>query len=190
MKSATSFFNRGVFVKSVLRFWPIWAIYAFVQLLVLPLNIIAPLSTPVSGHVNQQVIEAAAYVAQYLCPAACCASALAVFAHLYSDRAADFYSVLPVSRRAMFTSLSLAGLLPLLAANVLIFLISLATEAVFGFSGLPALLEWLGAVSLLTAAYFGIAVFCSPADGHIVVMPILIHPPSEWSSAGWVTWRS
>ena len=72
MKSATSFFNRGVFVKSVLRFWPIWAIYAFVQLLVLPLNIIAPLSTPVSGHVNQQVIEAAAYVAQYLCPAACC----------------------------------------------------------------------------------------------------------------------
>ena len=173
MKSATSFFNRGVFVKSVLRFWPIWAIYAFVQLLVLPLNIIAPLSTPVSGHVNQQVIEAAAYVAQYLCPAACCASALAVFAHLYSDRAADFYSVLPVSRRAMFTSLSLAGMLPLLAANVLIFLISLATEAVFGFSGLPALLEWLGAVSLLTAAYFGIAVFCAQLTGHIVVMPIL-----------------
>ena len=66
MKSATSFFNRGVFVKSVLRFWPIWAIYAFVQLLVLPLNIIAPLSTPVSGHVNQQVIEAAAYVPRQL----------------------------------------------------------------------------------------------------------------------------
>ena len=39
MKSATSFFNRGVFVKSVLRFWPIWAIYAFVQLLVLPLRL-------------------------------------------------------------------------------------------------------------------------------------------------------
>ena len=33
MKSGTSFFNRGVLVKSVLRFWPIWAVYAFVQLL-------------------------------------------------------------------------------------------------------------------------------------------------------------
>ena len=86
---------------------------------------------------NQQVIEAAAYVAQYLCPAACCASALAVFAHLYSDRAADFYSVLPVSRRAMFTSLSLAGLLPLLAANVLIFLISLPRRRSSASPGCP-----------------------------------------------------
>ena len=43
MKSGTSFFNRGVLVKSVLRFWPIWAVYAFVQLLALPMNLVSAL---------------------------------------------------------------------------------------------------------------------------------------------------
>lgn len=173
MKSGTSFFNRGVFVKSVLRFWPIWAIYAFAQLLALPLNIIAPLSDNLASTVNRYVLEAVSYTAQYLCPAACCASAMAVFSHLYSDRASGFYSSLPISRGTMFTSLSLAGLVPLLSANLIIFFVSLAEEALFGFSGAAALLEWLGAVSLLTVAYFGIAALCAQLTGHIVVMPVL-----------------
>ena len=82
MKSGTSFFNRGVFVKSVLRFWPIWAIYAFAQLLALPLNIIAPLSDNLASTVNRYVLEAVSYTAQYLCPAACCASALGKSYHI------------------------------------------------------------------------------------------------------------
>ena len=173
MKSATSFFNRGVFLKTVARFWPIWAIYTFVQLLVLPMNITGMLGGLGRELVNRAVLEAAAYTAQYICPTACCAAAMAVFSHLYSDRAAGFYAALPVGRGAMFVSVSLAGLTPLLAANVLAFLAALATEAAFGFSGVPALLEWLGAVTLMTVAYFGIAAFCAQLTGHLVVMPVL-----------------
>lgn len=172
MKSGTSFFNRGVLVKSVLRFWPIWAVYAFVQLLVLPMNLVSALGGELNDSVNRYVLEAV-YASQVICPIACCAAAMAVFSHLYSDRAAGFYSALPVSRSAMFVSLSLAGVLPLLAANVIVFLATLAEEALFGFAGTGALLEWLGAVSLMTVAYFGIAVLCAQLTGHIVVMPVL-----------------
>ena len=132
MKSGTSFFNRGVLVKSVLRFWPIWAVYAFVQLLALPMNLVSALGGELNDSVNRYVLEAV-YASQVICPIACCAAAMAVFSHLYSDRAAGFFSALPVSRSAMFVSLSLAGVLPLLAANVIVFLATLAEEALFGF---------------------------------------------------------
>ena len=173
MKSATSCFDRAVFTKSVLRFWPVWAIYAFVWLLILPLNLSGMLGAEGWEYINRDVLEAAAYSSIYICPVACCAAALTVFSHLYYERSAGFFAALPVKRGAMFRSLAAAGLAPLLAVNVLVFLVSLATEAVFGFYGAGALFEWLGAVTLMTVAYFGIAAFCAQLTGHIVVMPVL-----------------
>ena len=46
MRSATSCFNWGVFRKTVLRFWPIWAIYTFVWLMALPVSLIGELDAP------------------------------------------------------------------------------------------------------------------------------------------------
>ena len=34
MKSKTSFFNKAVFNKTVKRFWPVWAVYLFIWLLI------------------------------------------------------------------------------------------------------------------------------------------------------------
>ena len=38
MRSGTSYFDRTVFKKTVLRFWPLWAAYLVVWLLALPLS--------------------------------------------------------------------------------------------------------------------------------------------------------
>ncbi len=172
MKSATSCFNRGMFLKSVLRFWPIWAIYTFVQLLALPLNLISPLSAGAHDALSRNVLDTI-YLAEFVCPLAACASAMAVFSHLYSERSAGFFAALPIRRGAMFLSQAAAGLAPLLAANTVILAISFAVEAVFGFCEPRALMLWYGAVTLMTVAYFGIAVFCAQLTGHIVVMPVL-----------------
>ena len=173
MKSATLHFERGIFAKSVLRFWPIWAVYAFIWMLVLPVSIIDTLTRWTATDANSLVLNSIPNTAVMLCPAAACAAAMAVFSHLYSERSAGFFAALPVDRGSMFLSLAAAGLLPLMAANLLVFLVSLAVEALFGASGLGALAQWLGAVSLLTLCYFGLAALCAQLTGHMVIMPLL-----------------
>ena len=79
---------------------------------------------------------------------------------MYSERSAGFFAALPVRREALFVSLCAAGLLPLLGANLLAFAAALAVEALFGATGIAALGQWLGAVTLMTLCYFGIAVLC------------------------------
>ena len=39
MRSRTSLFNPALFRKTVLRFWPVWLIYAFIWIMALPLGI-------------------------------------------------------------------------------------------------------------------------------------------------------
>ena len=172
MKCATSFFDRGVFIKSVLRFWPIWAIYAFVWMLVLPASLIDVLARAPSDAARI-VLQSVEITAAWLCPLAACGAAMAVFSHMYSERSAGFFAALPVRREALFVSLCAAGLLPLLGANLLAFAAALAVEALFGATGIAALGQWLGAVTLMTLCYFGIAVLCAQLTGHLVVMPIL-----------------
>ena len=44
MKSGTSFFNGPLFHRTVLRFWPIWFVYAFALALALPVRLSGALS--------------------------------------------------------------------------------------------------------------------------------------------------
>ncbi|MEG2037591.1 MAG: hypothetical protein RRZ93_06340, partial [Ruthenibacterium sp.] len=37
MRSVTSYFNRTLFAKNLSRFWPLWAIYSAIWLVMLPL---------------------------------------------------------------------------------------------------------------------------------------------------------
>ena len=172
MRSATSCFNWGVFRKTVLRFWPIWAIYAFVWLMALPVSLISELDA-LGLDLNYQVLRTVPATAHWLCPIAACAAAMAAFSHLYSERASNFYAALPVRRGAMFTSCAAAGLLPLVAGNLLVALLTLCVELAGGGADLASLAKWFAAVTLELAAYFGLASLCAMFTGHIVIMPLL-----------------
>ena len=107
MRSARSLFNSAVFWKTVKRFWPIWALYAFVWVLRMPGRMISASAQALRDD-SWYAVTAASETAMWLCPAAALAAALAVFSHLYSERSANFYAALPVGRRAMFISCAAA----------------------------------------------------------------------------------
>ena len=173
VKSATSFFDVGVFRKTVLRFWPIWAGYTFIWILLLPVSLLGLADAHSAVNVTSEVSNTIDTVAYWLCPLASCGAAMAAFSHLYSDRAANFFASLPVRREAMFISCTAAALLPLIAGNVLTYLAALGVTVVIGASGGSLLATWLGVVTLETIAFFGIAVLCAQLTGHIVIMPLL-----------------
>ncbi len=183
MRSKTSYFDSMLFRKTLTRFWPVWFAYAFVWLVVLPLPLGSDLARVMSSP--NFVYSDTLYTLQYsplnvavtgglsISLIFCCISATCVFSHLYSSRASGAYAVLPIRREGAFISVALAGILPLLLSNVIVFLVSLLTEVASGAVFLPALLTWLGAVSLIIITFFGIASLCAQLTGNIIVLPLV-----------------
>lgn len=125
MKSGTSYFNGPLFRRTVIRFWPIWFVYAFALALAVPVN----LSGSLSGLERASQAIDAVRMAQYVpisavcdfgmaaTPIVSCAAAMAVYSHLYFPRSAAAYGALPIRREGIFCSVTAAGLLPILALN-------------------------------------------------------------------------
>ena len=178
MKSGTSYFNGPLFRKTVQRFWPLWFSYAFVLALALPVKLAGRLGRaapgPDAARLAQFVpLEFLSGLGLCVAPAIACASAMAVYSHLYFQRSAAAYGMLPVRREGVFVSVTLAGLLPLIAVDLLAALACLAAGASQFEAVLPAALSLFGALSLMVLAYFGIAAFCAQLTGSIIILPIL-----------------
>ena len=113
MRSRTSLFNATLFKKTIVRFWPVWFLYAFVWLLAFPAGIGGALmrslrmedpAPAVLYVIAGRPLDAAtsAWVPVFVF-GACCVTAMAVFSHLYSSRAAAAYGALPIRREAAFS---------------------------------------------------------------------------------------
>lgn len=183
MRSRTSFFEPAVFKKTLFRFWPIWASYGAVWMLLLPAELGGRLSRAISnpGWSYENVENALEGLPLYLCADAGIimallfglAAAACAFSHLYSARSAGGYAVLPARREAVFSSVCLATLLPLLAMNVLVFAVSLLVELFMGLCYVPALAQWLAATSLMLLCFYGIGALCAQLTGSLVVLPFV-----------------
>ena len=178
MKSGTSYFNGPLFRKTVQRFWPLWFSYAFVLALALPVKLAGRLGRAVSeqdaARLAQFVpLEFLSGIGLFMAPVMGCAAAMAVYSHLYSQRSAAAYGMLPIRREGVFASVTLAGLLPLIAVDLLAALGCLAAGAAQFEAVLPAAAAMFCGMSLMVLAYFGIAAFCAQLTGSIIILPIL-----------------
>ena len=153
MRSGTSFFNVTVWKKTVLRFWPIWAVGLVFWVLALPAqgmmalqrqlenggDWLLSLSASVDGLGGDTALSFAVVFGLL--------AAMAVCSHLYSSRSANFMGALPVRREGLFVSHYTAGLSMLLLPNIVVFLLTLLVEALGGAVMWPPLMFWLTALS-------------------------------------------
>lgn len=180
MRSRTSFFNMTLFTKTVRRFWPIWSAYLFTMLLVLPVSLGSQLAGSLQyGNTDNVTLTlqrmplrqaADAWIPAIII---CVCMAIAVYSYLYSARSAGAYGSLPIKREGVFLSVALAGLVPLLAANLVVFGVTVAVEAAQGVLFMPSLWQWLAAMCLMDVFFFGFASFCATLTGNIVVLPLV-----------------
>ena len=181
MRSGTSFFNGTLFRKAFFRFWPIWALYGTMWLLILPLRFLAEAMRG-SVRSDQSTLEylqqiardipsalpfgvAAAAVAGVVC-------AMAVFSYLYSSRSACMMHALPARREALFVSHYLAGLSFLLLPHLAVYALTLAVEASLSCLALGPLTTWLLAQSGMCLFFYSFAVFCAMFTGNLVALPV------------------
>ena len=173
MKSKTSLFSPGLSRNILSRFWPLWLIYLGVLLVQLPVAVSGYVSQGISARYTMEcILQLAVDVAGYAM-AASLLSVMAVFSYLYSKRSCSLINSLPVRRETAFVTACLTGLLPLLLAEVLTWLISLCVFAGSESVRPEWLNSWLLVVLLSTLASYGFGVFCAMLTGHILVLPAL-----------------
>lgn len=171
MKSKTSLFSPGMSRNILSRFWPLWLIYLGVLLVQLPVAASEYLSYG-TYLMDNRILGLAVDVAGYAMTASVL-SVMAAYSYLYSKRSCSLINSLPLRRETAFVTACLTGLLPLLLAELLTWLISLGVFAGSETVRTEWLNSWLLAALLSTLASYGFGVFCAMLTGHILVMPAL-----------------
>ncbi|MBO5372069.1 MAG: hypothetical protein J6A75_05030, partial [Lachnospiraceae bacterium] len=183
MKSKTSCFNKTIFKKNFTRFWVIWAGILLWNLFVLPCNIfINYLHQSTWGKMTEVEIEAekisviTGLIEVYMNPTLlfifAVAAAMAVFSYLYTFRAANTMHALPVTRKELFVTNYVSGLLFLLLPLLIGFLSGTLVSAACGYTCLDYLLKGMLYAIGLSFFFYTFAVFVAMVAGTLAAVPI------------------
>ncbi len=175
MKSGTSFFNRSFSLHLLRRFWPLWCLWLAVLILLGPgLMTSAPLENYGSqaeylSSLNRAILESGRTLA-FLSILGGPLMAMAMLSWLYSPRICGMVNALPMRREALWFTSVLTGLLPMLAGDLLVFLVVLARCSRAG-AETAHIWTWLALVVLGNTAFYGMACFCGVLTGNVLVLP-------------------
>lgn len=175
-----SIFEPTIFKKNLRRFMPLWLSYFFIWILILSGNIInlgmSKLSFETQSSfssfvelmkaVSQGGSGAISFVFMML-------SAFLVFSFMYSENSTVFMSSLPLKRENVFWTTATSGIIPIIIANILIFLLMLLLSLSMELKIAGALLYWLKASTLISVGYYGLAVLCCNVSGNAIASIIL-----------------
>lgn len=172
MKSKTSLFNRGVSLNLLKRYWPLWLGYFVLLLLVTPAVLSGRVDRLALGEMLNYTLLNTGVDVVYISMVVGVLSAMAMFNYLYSTKSCGMMNMLPIRRETMFLTAFLTGLMPLLAADVLVMLI---TGLFYGgrLVYCKTLLLWLAMAVMGNISFYGFAVFCAVLTGNLVVLPVL-----------------
>jgi len=173
MLSKRSYFDFGIFRKTVTRFWPIAALYLGIWVLIMPLNYVR------GYYYNDVHIEIVQYIPQgsvVMTFIFSCFAALAVFSYLYNLRSAVMYHSLPVKREAIFLSNYAAGLSFMIVPNIIIYVMTLLVIMFgHGLNGdvITALNMWFASTAMMCVFFYSFAVMLGMIVGTWFMMPVL-----------------
>ena len=187
MKSKTSYFNRTLFLNLLKRYWPIFAGYFIVWLIILPTSLTNEIqySMLTMDYANdfrvliaatgRQILRIGLYGGVIMSGIFGMLIAMAAFGYLYSARSVSMMCSLPIKREGAFLSVFASGLLGMLLLNVVVFLISIFVVSAYGMiaSGIGYLLQWLAMVCMCNLFFFGFATLCASFTGNIFVLPLV-----------------
>lgn len=185
MNLKTSCFNKTIFKKNVAHFWPLWAAYLLVLLVLLPIRLCVLLKQLEDyGYMDNPgaVQEAKNYLAlgsvikeglePMLIFAFAAMMALAAFSYLYNARSANMMHSLPVTRLELFATNYLSGLLSMIIPELIVFMVTVLTCVANQVSCMQYLFLWLLYVLAMTFFAYSLAVCVAMFTGQAFAMPV------------------
>lgn len=172
MQSKKSFFNWTIFKKNIGKTWLISAGALFVMFLILGKGIFlnlpnygaADFKPELFGNIKSMIELSWDFA--FILPAAV---SLTIFSYLQSARSVSFFHSLPVSRKGLFITDIVSGLLVVYIPNILMYIIMLVKTVDIGFCPLPELSKWLLIICAEEFLYYAIDVFCIILTGNLLI---------------------
>ena len=170
-----------LFRKNLTRFWPLWAVYAAVWLFVGPMNEFMILFGAdnrnesieyIRSEAVETLLETASRAGLFLAVVFGALFAMALFSYLYSARSIGMMHSFPISRKSLFVTNYVTGLVVLvttLLVNAGLLAIILGTGGALGWKHLAS---WLGCTLGEMVFFYSFAVFCGMFTGQILAVPV------------------
>lgn len=178
MPSKRSSFNWTLFKKDLSRFWPLWGGVTLAGCLI-PLYLLLELMSH-TGPIKDLSLDfvrllygavTAFAPAFIMCYAILCA--MVVWSYLCSARSVGMMHALPVDRRCLYLTGTMAGLAMLVIPFAVVGGLICLVMACFGGFAPLAVLETVAAVLLMILLFFGLATVCAMITGNIFAIPVL-----------------
>lgn len=176
MASKTSFFNKTIFRETLRRYWAVFAVYALVLIVTIPLDMILIQKAndqEVYFYATQFPLLKAWHIGMILSFVMAAVVVMLLFGHLYSSRQNSLYASLPVTRGSLFFTQVCAAMTGLLTANVITAVLLLFAEVILGYAALTVIIKFLAILILMNLVFFGFALFCGMLTGSIYIMPLV-----------------
>lgn len=179
MKSKTSFFSGALFFSLLKRFWPLFAAYPVIWMLVMPVQLNSALAWDVQNGQNvaldsaNKLLGIGTYGGVFISAAFAILFVMASSHYLYNARSTSMMGCLPVRRSGVFFSMFSVGLAVMLVSNLLILITTIAVNAYYGIATVSYALQWFGMVSMMCVFFMGFAAFCATLTGNLLVLPLL-----------------
>ena len=178
MQSATSFFNRALFRKNLQRFWPLWAGYTLIWMLILPMVEFSELLLDgYHGAVNafatyETILDISIYGGIAMAAIFGIFFAMAEFSYLTNPRATQGVHQLPLRRETLYGTNYLSGLFCMCSSVTAAYLLTGLVTAAAGVLVPVSLLQGFAAALLACVFYYSFAVLCMIFTGQILAAPV------------------
>ena len=190
MKSKKSFFNKTIFKKNVVLYWPLWAVYTVFLFCMQPgsiwvYNYNANFRTTYVMMDRVRDLISCLSMEGYIALIAFFAIffGMALYNYLYNSKNANMIHALPVDRTQLFGTNVLSGLTFLIVPQVFVALISVFVCLAYGITRVHYLGIWLLMAMGTSVVAFSIITFCAMFTGLLVALPayvIIVNLLSVW----------
>lgn len=186
MKSKTSCFSSALFFNTLRRFWPLFAAYPFIWILILPVQLNSKLagvavdfSNSAAGELAKRtftaaaegILRAAVFYGPLMTAVFAVLFAMASFSCFYNSKSVSAVCALPVKREGLFFSFFMPGPVVMILSNMVVALITFIVQAAYGAECLNQVMQFLGIVTLQGLFFSGFAALCASLTGHILILP-------------------
>ena len=190
MKLKKSFFNKTLFMKNVVLYWPLWAVYTVFLFCMQPgsiwvYNYNASFRTGYDMTNRLRDLISTLAMEGYIVLIAFFAIfyGMALFNYLYNSKSANMIHSLPVDRTQLFGTNVISGLSFLIVPQVVVAILSTIVCLSYGITRVDYLGIWLLMAMGSAVVAFSIVTFCAMFTGLLVALPayvIIVNLLSHW----------
>lgn len=172
MKSKISFFNRTIYKKNLVLFWPIWGSFFLFELFQGPLYLWLHFGKPRGDKLSILVASINARMNIFALAAASLIIGMALFNYLFTSKSANMIHALPVTRPELFGTNLISGFTFLFIPEIVSFFLSVLVCLANGVAEVQYLGMWLLVCLGISFFFFSLVAFCAMFTGQLFALPV------------------